>query len=196
MKNTFFVTSSIAAGKSSFLKIAENMGFSCLSADEISAQILQKNANKISKLFENENLLKNHKIDKKALAELIFKDKFAKKKLENFMHPLIRAEILEKIQHLEQENKPFFVEIPLFFETKAYENLGKVIVIYSTKELSLERLIKRNNLSKKEAILRLNSQIDIEEKIKKADFVIENLGSFEEFEKKCENFLQNLKGLR
>lgn len=71
------------------------------------------------------------------------------------------------MQILDKENKAFFVEIPLFFESGAYENLGKVIVIYTPKELSLKRIMQRDKLSLEAAKARLDSQIDIEEKLKK-----------------------------
>ncbi|ENZ3889709.1 dephospho-CoA kinase, partial [Campylobacter coli] len=106
--------------------------------------------------------------------------------------PKIRAQILEQMQILEQENKPFFVEIPLFFESGAYDGLGKVILIYAPKELSLKRIIQRDNLSLEAAKARLDSQIDIEEKLKKADFIIKNIGSYADFRQECVKVIQEI----
>ena len=66
-------------------------------------------------------------------------------------------------------------------------------MIYAPKETSLQRLIKRDNLSEKEALKRINSQLDIEEKKKKADFIIDNSKDLRHFEKECENFFESLK---
>ncbi|MEB2804226.1 dephospho-CoA kinase [Campylobacter upsaliensis] len=192
MKYAYFVSASIACGKSSFVKIANELGFESLSADLIANEITQKNAAVLAEMFLL-NLDKEGKIDKKALANLIFKDKKAKEKLENFMHPKIREELLRKMQILEQKGRIFFVELPLFFESDFYQNLGKSVLIYSPKNVSLQRLMQRDGLDKDEALRRVKSQMDIEKKREMADFVIENVGSYEEFRQNCVKFIKSLK---
>lgn len=197
MKNAFFVTASIACGKSSFIKIANSMGFKSISADKIAHQILDNFSKELIEIFspfntDKLNLINNHKIDRKNLGKIIFSNPQAKKILEDFTHPKIRIKILEQMHILEQENKPFFIEIPLFFESGAYKNLGKVILIYTSKELSLKRLIQRDNLNKEEALKRINALIDIEKKVSLADFVITNESSYEIFQKKSIKFIEKL----
>ncbi|EAK0966299.1 dephospho-CoA kinase [Campylobacter upsaliensis] len=192
MKYAYFVSASIACGKSSFIKIANELGFESLSADLIANEITQKNAAVLAEMFLL-NLDKEGKIDKKALANLIFKDKKAKEKLENFMHPKIREELLRKMQILEQKGRIFFVELPLFFESDFYQNLGKSVLIYAPKNVSLQRLMQRDGLDKDEALRRIKSQMDIEKKREMADFVIQNIGSYEEFRQNCVKFIKSLK---
>ncbi|EAL3918121.1 dephospho-CoA kinase [Campylobacter upsaliensis] len=192
MKYAYFVSASIACGKSSFIKIANELGFESLSADLIANEITQKNAAVLAEIFLL-NLDKEGKIDKKALANLIFKNKKAKEKLENFMHPKIREELLRKMQILEQKGRIFFVELPLFFESDFYQNLGKSVLIYAPKNVSLQRLMQRDGLDKDEALRRIKSQMDIEKKREMADFVIENIGSYEEFRQNCVKFIKSLK---
>ncbi|EAL1702268.1 dephospho-CoA kinase [Campylobacter upsaliensis] len=192
MKYAYFVSASIACGKSSFIKIANELGFESLSADLIANEITQKNAAVLAEMFLL-NLDKEGKIDKKALANLIFKNKKAKEKLENFMHPKIREELLRKMQILEQKGRIFFVELPLFFESDFYQNLGKSVLIYAPKNVSLQRLMQRDGLDKDEALRRIKSQMDIEKKREMADFVIENIGSYEEFRQNCVKFIKSLK---
>ncbi|EAH5847985.1 dephospho-CoA kinase [Campylobacter upsaliensis] len=192
MKYAYFVSASIACGKSSFIKIANELGFESLSTDLIANEITQKNAAVLAEMFLL-NLDKEGKIDKKALANLIFKDKKAKEKLENFMHPKIREELLRKMQILEQKGRIFFVELPLFFESDFYQNLGKSVLIYAPKNVSLQRLMQRDGLDKDEALRRIKSQMDIEKKREMADFVIENIGSYEEFRQNCVKFIKSLK---
>ena len=143
----------------------------------------------IAEILGDFSFLQNGKIDRKKLGSLVFNDKALRKKLENFMHPKIRSEIMGQIS---KASGTIFVELPLFFESGAYTNLGEVILIYATKEQCLRRLMKRNDLSEFEAAQRLNSQMDIEQKRALADIVIENSGSQSEFEAKCEEFLKNL----
>ncbi|MBK1964470.1 dephospho-CoA kinase [Campylobacter novaezeelandiae] len=197
MKNAFFVTASIACGKSSFIKIANSMGFKSISADKIAHQILDSFSKELIEIFspfntDKLNLINDHKIDRKNLGKIIFSNPQAKKILEDFTHPKIRIKILEQMQILEQENKPFFIEIPLFFESGAYKNLGKVILIYTSKELSLKRLMQRDNLNKEEALKRINALMDIEKKVSLADFVITNESSYEIFQKKSIKFIEKL----
>lgn len=192
MKNTFFVTASIACGKSTFIEIANSMGYQSISADEVAHQILDEFAKELTELFENKALIKENKIDRKALGSLVFNDKNAKKKLEDFMHPKIKERLLEKIQFLEQKNKPFFVELPLFFESDNYKNLGKSILIYASKEQSLKRLMQRDKLSKEEALKRIEAQMDIEKKVPLADFVVKNTNSYADFRKECIKLIQDI----
>ncbi|HEC1781581.1 TPA: dephospho-CoA kinase [Campylobacter lari] len=191
MQNAYFVTSSIAGGKSSFIKIVQNLGFDTLSADVIAHELLNENANSIAKLFDNDDLIIAGKIDRKKLGTIVFNDLNAKKKLEDFLHPKIKEVILRKAQILDKKNKAFFIELPLFFENNHYQNLGKSILIYAPKELLLQRLMQRDNLDKNEALKRINLQLDIEEKLKKADFVIKNTSGYENFEKNVLNFLKH-----
>ncbi|HEC1727800.1 TPA: dephospho-CoA kinase [Campylobacter lari] len=191
MQNAYFVTSSIAGGKSSFIKIVQNLGFDTLSADVIAHELLNENANSIAKLFDNDDLIIAGKIDRKKLGTIVFNDLNAKKKLEDFLHPKIKEVILQKAQILDKKNKAFFIELPLFFENNHYQNLGKSILIYAPKELLLQRLMQRDNLDKNEALKRINLQLNIEEKLKKADFVIKNTSGYENFEKNVLNFLKH-----
>ncbi|EGK8048383.1 dephospho-CoA kinase [Campylobacter lari] len=191
MQNAYFVTSSIAGGKSSFIKIVQNLGFDTLSADTIAHELLNENANSIAKLFNDDDLIIAGKIDRKKLGAIVFNDLNAKKKLEDFLHPKIKEVILQKAQILDKKNKAFFIELPLFFENNHYQNLGKSILIYAPKELLLQRLMQRDNLDENEALKRINLQLDIEEKLKKADFVIKNTSGYENFEKNVLNFLKH-----
>ncbi len=198
MRNAFVVTASIACGKTAFIEIANFMGFKSVSADAIAHKILDECSFEIASTFSKFNIQKqdllkeNRTINRKVLGEIVFNNKEAKKVLEDFIHPKIRVKILEQMQNLDKENKPFFAEIPLFFESGAYENLGKIILIYSPKELSLKRIMQRDNLDLESANTRLNSQIDIEEKVKKADFVIKNTGSYADFRQECVKVIQNI----
>ena len=188
MKKVFFVTGCIASGKSKFMQIAKNKGFKTISADEVAHEILAQNGAKIAEFLGNSHFLKNGVVARKALGELVFKDKNLREKLERFMHPKIYSIIIE---HIQKAKSTIFVELPLYFESKNYHNLGKSLLIYAPKELCLKRLMARNYLSENEANLRLTAQMDIEQKRVLADIVIENVSSMSEFENKCEEFFEN-----
>lgn len=190
MKRVFFVTGGIASGKSSFMQMAMQRGFACISADKVAHQILEQNGRELGEYLGISSFLQDGAVNRKKLGELVFSDKSLRKKLENFMHPKIYAVITA---WLAKQNGVVFAEIPLFFESKNYEHLGKVILIYAPKELCLRRLMARNDLNLNEANLRIKAQIDIEQKRKLADIIIENIGSNDEFKAKCTEFFEKLK---
>lgn len=190
MKRVFFVTGGIASGKSSFMQMAMQRGFACISADKVAHQILEQNGRELAEYLGISSFLQDGAVNRKKLGELVFNDKSLRKKLESFMHPKIYAIIRA---WLAKQNGVVFVEIPLFFESKNYENLGEVILIYAPKELCLKRLMARNDLNLNEANLRIKAQLDIEQKRKLADIIIENIGSNDEFKAKCAEFFEKLK---
>ena len=189
MKRVFFVTGGIASGKSSFMQMASELGFACISADKVAHQILEQNGRELAEYLGISSFLQDGAVNRKKLGELVFDDKSLRKKLESFMHPKIYAIIRA---WLAKQNGVVFAEIPLFFESKNYENLGEVILIYAPKELCLKRLMERNDLNLNEANLRIKAQLDIEKKRKLADIIIENIGSNDEFKAKCAEFFGKL----
>lgn len=193
-KNVYVITSSIACGKSTFLKFAKQNGIFCISADEISSKVFCYKSKQIAKKLKiSSSYFKtlNLKEKKQIVADIIFKDKKAKKKLEKIMHSKIKKEIINKIKN--SKHKIIFVEIPLYFENRNYNFLLNKIVIYCPYDLSLKRLVNRNNLSFDEAKLRLNSQINIEEKIKFATFLIKNDDNLEDFKENSFKLIEKIK---
>ena len=110
-------------------------------------------------------------VDRKALGAKVFRDPKARKELEEFIHPKVKEEILEIFQKEEKT------------------------VLSARGNLRLDRLMKRNNLTKEEALLRINAQIPQEEKIKKSDFVIDNNSDLENLEKQTSILITKLLSL-
>ena len=190
-KNAIVITGGIGTGKSTVSQLIKAKGYKVIDADEISHQILDDSYGEISSLFGSE-FVKDDKVLRKKLGNLVFHDKEKLTKLESLLHPKVKDEILKQALNLEKENKYYFIDIPLFFETKNYMEFNKVLVVYAPKELALERIMRRNKLTKEEALVRLNSQINIEEKKKLATFLIQNIGSKDELEEKVVEFLEDI----
>jgi len=186
--NAFLLTGGIATGKSSVCNFLKLHGFHIIDADKIAHETLQENVSDIEKLFGKE-YIKDGKVDRKKLGELIFKNKKEKKALEAFLHPLIKKRIEEEALKLEKYNVPYIVDIPLFFETGSRYDIKPVVVVYAPKEQQLERLIKREGYDMDHAKRRLNAQTDIEDKRKLADFVIDNSKDIKHLQSEIERFL-------
>lgn len=146
------ITGNIASGKSEVEKIIAQ-DFPVFDADKIAHRFLGN-------------------VDRRALGEKVFSDPVARKKLEEYIHPKVKDEILKIF--CESQEKCVFVSIPLLFETGFDKLFDKIIFVQCDDKLRLERLMKRNNFTKEQALKRMNAQMPQDDKINKSDFVIHN----------------------
>lgn len=166
------LTGGIATGKSTVASLFRLHGFLTIDADKIAHKLLDIHYKDIENLFGTD-YIKEKKVLRKKLGNLIFNDLVEKRKLENLLHPLIKNEIIKEAQVFEKQQKPYLIDIPLFFENKNYE-IETSIVVYTPKDSQLKRLIKRDKSTQEEALLRINNQMNIEEKKKLATYIIDN----------------------
>jgi len=178
------LTGGIATGKSSVAKIFKKYDFYIIDADKIAHKILDSSYVAIGELFGIE-YIKNQKVDRKVLGRLIFSNSIAKKKLEELLHPLIYKEIERLSIEQDSYKKPYIIDIPLFFETNRYP-IEKNIVVYTPSDIQINRLCHRDNCSIVEAMQRINSQIDIEEKKDKAIYLIDNSKDLNSLQQECD----------
>ena len=186
------LTGSIATGKSTVVNIFTSFGFEIIDADKIAHDILNEEHEAIANLF-GADIVKAKKVDRKALGNIIFSNEKKRKQLESLLHPLIYARIERRAALLDEKKKPYLVDIPLFFENNRYP-IEKVLVVYTPPDLQLQRLIQREQTSKVEAKKRIDIQISIEEKCKKADYVIDNSGTLAELERECTRVKEEILG--
>lgn len=186
--NVFALTGSIGSGKSTALKIFNDLGAFTVSADELSKQVSQKGSvglKKIVELFGEGLLTESHELERNKLAKIVFNDPVKRTTLEGILHPLIQTLAAETFKRAFKKNYPLYIyEIPLLFETAQEKNFKKVIVVTAPKELCLKRYVARSGTSFEEAARRMDSQIPLEEKVKAADFAIKNTGSLQELKSK------------
>ena len=171
-KNAIALTGGISTGKSTVCNLFKLHGFLTIDADLIAHRLLDENSDKIAIMF-GDKYVENGKVLRKELGKIIFSNEENKLKLEALLHPLIQNEIIKESKIFEEQNKPYFVDIPLFFEKMHYP-IPKSLLIYTPKDIQVQRLIKRDNIDENEAKLKISNQMDIEEKKKLADMVIDN----------------------
>ena len=186
-KNAIALTGGISTGKSTVCNLFKLHGFLTIDADLIAHKLLDENSNKIATMF-GEQYVENGKVLRKELAKIIFSNEENKLKLEALLHPLIKEEIIKESRIFEEQNKPYFVDIPLFFEKMSYP-IPKSLVIYTPKELQIQRLMKRDNIDENEAKLKISNQMDIEEKRKLADMVIDNSQNLKHLQAEVERII-------
>ncbi len=161
------VIGGIGSGKSEVMKIANERGFFCLSADEINAELLKTPSyiQKIATLFPS--VVSNGVVDKGALAKIVFSDRGERKKLNALAHP----EIMRVIS--ECKESPLVVELPLFIEG-GDEAFDEIVYIRAPLFKRISRLKKGRGMSVKQAVSRIRAQVPSAVLRAKATIVIDN----------------------
>ena len=180
------IAGNIASGKSQVENILKKMGFTVYDSDCIAHEVLDN-----IKEFYGYDVFTEGKIDRKKLGNLVFSNPDLRKKLEDITHPKIKSVILE-IFEKHKSDKLIFISVPLLYEAGFEDIFDKVLFVSVDNELQLERLMKRNNLTKDEALLRISAQIPQEEKISKSDYVIENNSSLSALNVQINKFIENI----
>jgi len=144
----------------------------------------------IEKLF-GLNFIKNGEVNRKALGDLVFNDFKQREKLNRYIHPLIREKIYQEVRKMEHNHIKYIVDIPLYFESGHYDG-SLVGVVYCPKVEQIKRLMLREEINKTDALKRIESQIDIEEKKKKANFIIDNSKDMKHLKKETKKFMEYL----
>jgi len=185
------LTGSIATGKSTVASLLALNGMRVIDADKIAHTLLDASAEWVAKKFGNEYLTQKG-VDRAKLGMLVFSDEAKRKELEAYLHPKIKERI--EIESEKQDNFkfPYLIDIPLFFENGNYP-IKESVVVYAPYEIQLERFMKRNGYSKSESARRIASQLDIEEKKRRATWVIDNSKDLKHLQNEVERFVALLK---
>ncbi|NCO01605.1 MAG: dephospho-CoA kinase [Epsilonproteobacteria bacterium] len=185
------LTGGIATGKSTVASLLSLNGMRVIDADTISHEILDASSGWVQETFGDE-YVENNKVNRAKLGVLVFSDDKVKKVLEDFLHPKIREEIEKRSVKQDSFKFPYLIDIPLFFEKNAYD-IKESVVVYTPSEIQLERFIKRNGYSKEDSIKRIHSQMPVEEKKKRATWVIDNSKDLKHLQRECEEFVEKIK---
>ncbi len=181
------IVGNIASGKSQAELFFKDLGYPVYDTDDFSHQILNEMTD-----FYGYDIFTQGKPDRKKLGKLIFSNPQLKQKLEEFIHPKVKNKIVEVFEKHKNE-KLIFVSVPLLYEAGFEGLFDKVIFISANENIRLKRLMKRNNLTEEEAILRIKAQVSEDIKIKKADYTIFNNESMDYYNKQLSAILNKLK---
>lgn len=193
------ITGGIATGKSTVTKIIQDKGYKVIDADEIAKSLMEKESasyKKTVEYFGKDILNESGEIDRKVLGEKVFSNPKLLKILNSITHPFIFKEIKNQMEESCGEDI-VFLDIPLLFEE--YDNILKygiyfdeIWLIFADRDTQIDRLMKRNGFTKKEAIKRIDAQMDIDIKKEKSSRIIYNLESIHELKKNINLLLENL----
>jgi len=190
-KYAIALTGGIATGKSTVASLLALNGMRVIDADSISHEILDASTSWVKETFGDE-YVNGTKVNRTKLGSLVFSDDEQKKILEDYLHPKIRDEIYQRSIKQDSFKFPYLIDIPLFFEKGSYD-IKKSVVVYTPADIQLERFMKRNGYSKEESLRRINSQMPIDEKKKRATWVIDNSKNLKHLQQEVENFVEEIK---
>ncbi len=180
------LTGGLATGKSTAAEILASLGAEIIDADRIAHQVLEPEGEAYSDVvahFGRSILTEDGRVDRKKLGRIIFSSPVKRQQLEKLTHP----HILEKIERRLEEDRDssrIVLEAPLLFETGLEKLVQEIWVISARLENQIARLKRRDGLDREEALRRINAQLSLKEKRKRADLVIENNGSKAELKEK------------
>lgn len=192
------LTGGYASGKSTVARIFVEMGAVLIDADELAREVVRPGKPAWSEIvahFGKGILLENSEIDRKALAEIIFRDEKERERLNSIVHPMVLEEELKAIDEI-RGRKPeaiVIMNVPLLIESGHFNYCDRIVVVTVDEETHIKRLMDRDGFTREEAIRRISSQMPLSEKVKYADFVIDNSGSVEETKREVRKIFALLK---
>jgi dephospho-CoA kinase len=194
------LTGGVASGKTVASQVLKEEGAYIIDADQIARELVQPHQpawNELIRAFGKEILQEDGSLHRKKLADKVFADPKQRKRLNQILHPRIKEEMDRRTKEIGQKDPEAIVVIdaPILVELGVHHEMDKLIVVTSTETQQIERLKDRDGLSPEEALRILSSQMPLGEKVKLADFVIGNEGSFEETKKRAREVFRELKKL-
>ncbi|KRL03198.1 dephospho-CoA kinase [Liquorilactobacillus capillatus] len=178
------LTGGIASGKSTVSAFLKQKGAVIIDGDVIAREVVEPGTTGLTKLksiFGESIIRTDGTLNRKLLGKTVFRDKTQLARLNAVVGPLIRERIKALIaQSRRLKYKLLVLEIPLLFEGHYEKYCDSVMAVSIPANIQVERLMKRNNLSKEEAEYRINSQMSQAERNKRADVVIDNSKQVEE----------------
>ncbi|MBN8549920.1 MAG: dephospho-CoA kinase [Deltaproteobacteria bacterium] len=193
------LTGSIGSGKSQAALLFEQCGAEIIDADVLAREAVKpgsRGLREISEKFGAEYLTASGELDRPKLAALVFSDESRRRELEDILHPRIRELYLAELANLTSRSPQatlIIYVVPLLFESRySYPEVKSIVVVSAGKQISIERIMKRDSLSEEQALKRYNSQIPIEQKERNADFVLKNEGTLAELKVKVQELYHTL----
>jgi len=191
------LTGSVGTGKSIVDNFFREMGAYIIDWDDLAREVVRPHSKaweEIVEYFGKDILNEDLTLNRQKLADIVFPDKGKVAKLNQIVHPQVFKEderITNEIKRLDPEAL-IIKDIPLLIEVARPLFVDKIIVVAASEQTQIRRLEERG-MSREDAQNRIQSQLPLDEKIKFADFVIDNDGTLEETKKQVEEVYSSLK---
>lgn len=172
------LTGGIATGKSTVASMLRELKIPVVCADGLAHALSQKGSpalKDVLKQFGKSVFNPDKSLNRPALAKIIFSDAKAQKKLQNILHPRIKQKLKSEVVRLKKQGHQLIViDVPLLFEVGWDDLCDVTVCVTAPQKLQIERLKKSRGFTRSQALDWIKSQMPLKEKVKRADFVIEN----------------------
>lgn len=186
------ITGGIASGKSYISNLLISIGYIVIDCDKIVHDLLlNKDVIENIKQTFGLSVIANENVDRKKLGKIIFNNKNEELKLNSIIHPLVIDEVNNRIRKTNEDI--VFVDVPLLYEANMEYIMDKVIVVYVDKPTQLLRLMSRDSIDSEFANKKISIQMSLEEKVKKADYIIDNSKDFLDSQKQLYEILRRIR---
>ena len=194
------LTGGIGTGKSTVSRKLRERGYPVIDLDVISREVIEYPEvidelvrNFGIEILESQNNISGKKsISRNKLRQTVFKEEKKVSVLNSIMHPPIVEEMRRQIEKLRKSYKTVFVEVQLLFEAKLEKEFDIIVLVYADKKTQLERVLKRDERSEEEVQQIINAQMDMTEKRRMSNYIIENNGNSEMLDLEIEKFIKKL----
>ncbi|CAE6459746.1 unnamed protein product [Rhizoctonia solani] len=191
------LTGGIASGKSTVSSLLTAHGIPVIDADIIARQVVESGTPGHAAICTTfgTGILKegSQDIDRKKLGDIVFNDERKRKQLNAIVHPAVRkAMFWSVIRCWIRGERVCVLDVPLLIETGMWKQVGKVVLVYVSKELQMQRLMRRDSSDRAAAQSRVASQLPLASKLEYADVVIDNSGSMAETDRQVASLAQKL----
>ena len=195
------VTGGVATGKTVVAEMFEGLGARTIDFDVLSRLVVEPGKHAWKEIvdhFGEDVLLEDKTLDRRKLAEIVFQDEEKRKKLESLIHPKVGEEFLRRVAEYASEDPNAIVQavVPLLFEVNMQSPFDKVLLVYAPEETQINRLMKRDGISRDMAVIVLSSQWPIEKKRDHADFIVDNSASLDHTRQQVGEIWEKLRGLQ
>ena len=174
MTKVIGLTGGIGTGKTTVSKMFEALGVPVYNSDSEAKKIMV--LPEVIVLLKNNfgnSFFENDVLNRKKLADLVFKNPEKLNELNAIVHPFVKKNFMIWVK--KNENKKFVIkESAILFESKTNINCDKIITVIAPLYLRMQRIVERDNLIFHEIVKRINNQLSDEKKVENSDFVIEN----------------------
>ncbi|RMG54458.1 MAG: dephospho-CoA kinase [Acidobacteria bacterium] len=191
------LTGGIATGKSHVLSILRQLGCHVIDADQVAREVVRPCRpayHELVREFGAHILTADGTIDRPQLAELVFADAEKRHRLNAIVHPRVVQAIRRRLRHFETIDPQGIVVVDgaLILEVGLEHLFDKLIVAYCPPDLQVDRLMKRDRLTRQQALNRIRAQMPIDEKRAHADYVIDTSGSFDQTRQQVERVFERI----
>ncbi len=191
------LTGGIATGKSTFARALRARGVAVVDADALARAAVAPGSPalaRIAEAFGPQALAPDGSLDRRWMAARVFADPAERRRLEAITHPAVRDAMLAEVARIAAAGHELaFYDVPLLYEVGLDSTLDSVVVVWTPREVQLERAIRRDGLAPADAEARLAAQLSLDEKAARADFVVDNTGPLEGLSDKADRLLADLR---